>query len=635
MRKFAEEELVIPSGPYEGRRFNCRRQPFSGLWLDEVDSGRWDEIDSTGPSQSGKTLLCFLLPVLYHLFERCERVVVGVPSLDMVSDKWSLDLLPMIERTQYRQFLPESGSASRGGRAALIRFGNGAALRFMTGGGNDKTRSHFTARVLCITETDGFDETSERSREADKISQLEARTRAHGAERLHYKECTVTQSWGHIWTRYQQGTRSELRTPCPHCGAWIAVERQHLVGWQEATSEVEAKEKAAWSCPACSAAITDEQRIASNRDAKLMHKGQTISANGTIEGPLPATRTLGFRWSAWHNLLMPAAELAADEWNGARAKDLENAEKKLCQFVWCVPWDPQTSPEDELDPHLIAQRKDSLPPGVLPADTKFLTVAVDCGKWQSWFLVLAFRADGRIHIPAYEVVEVHSDQFNEDVALLMALRQMREEFSKGWLLAGSQQRRLPDAVWVDAGDWPDVVHRFAKESGTFPDGIWMACLGRGASQMRQQYYHAPERTNNNIRRIGDGWHVARMPKYRSYGATMDADHWKLWVHSGLRLDLDRPGSVSLFDAGVGKMARDRHNKLARHFCAEQLVLDADGKAHWERHGANHWLDCAAMAGAAGNAVGFRSTDLAEEPNASIATPAAQKGVITQWFSQQT
>ena len=41
MRAFAEAEIVIPDGPYAGRRFRCSRQPYTGLWFDLVDSGQW------------------------------------------------------------------------------------------------------------------------------------------------------------------------------------------------------------------------------------------------------------------------------------------------------------------------------------------------------------------------------------------------------------------------------------------------------------------------------------------------------------------------------------------------------------------------------------------------------------------
>ena len=91
MREFAEQELVIPEGPFAGRRFNVDRQPYTGLWLDEIGTGRWPRIDSTEPTQSGKTLLTSVLPLLYHIFETQETVIFGLPSLDMTNDKWRED----------------------------------------------------------------------------------------------------------------------------------------------------------------------------------------------------------------------------------------------------------------------------------------------------------------------------------------------------------------------------------------------------------------------------------------------------------------------------------------------------------------------------------------------------------------
>lgn len=135
MRRFAEEELVIPAGPFSGRRFRCHRQPYTGLWFDAVDSGRFNRCVATGPTQSGKTLACFIIPLLYHLFELGETVLCGLPDMDMAGDKWREDLLPAIERSRYRGLLPSSGGGSRGGRVESLQFANGATLKFMSGGG--------------------------------------------------------------------------------------------------------------------------------------------------------------------------------------------------------------------------------------------------------------------------------------------------------------------------------------------------------------------------------------------------------------------------------------------------------------------------------------------------------------------
>ena len=87
MRRFAEDEIVLPSGPFAGSRFRTQRQPYTGLWFDQVDSGQWSRFVATGPTQSGKTISCFVIPLLYHLFEHGETVICGLPDMDMAIDK--------------------------------------------------------------------------------------------------------------------------------------------------------------------------------------------------------------------------------------------------------------------------------------------------------------------------------------------------------------------------------------------------------------------------------------------------------------------------------------------------------------------------------------------------------------------
>ena len=164
----------------------------------------------------------------------------------------------------------------------------------MSGGGGDKSRAGATARVIVVTETDGFDVTSKKSREASKIKQIEGRKRAYKNWRI-YKECTVSTSKGHTWKRYNDGTASRIVVPCVHCGEKVTPEREHLRGWQEAETESESLTLSHFCCPACGKAWTEQERLEAVLLSELIHKGQTIDAGGTIHGDLPATRTLGFR----------------------------------------------------------------------------------------------------------------------------------------------------------------------------------------------------------------------------------------------------------------------------------------------------------------------------------------------------
>ncbi len=85
LREFAEKDIVIPKGRFEGRRFRCDRQPYSRLWFDAVSSGLWTRFVATGPSQTGKTLSCFIIPIMYHLCMIGETVICGLPDMAMAA----------------------------------------------------------------------------------------------------------------------------------------------------------------------------------------------------------------------------------------------------------------------------------------------------------------------------------------------------------------------------------------------------------------------------------------------------------------------------------------------------------------------------------------------------------------------
>jgi phage terminase large subunit GpA-like protein len=144
--------------------------------------------------------------------------------MDMAADKWREDLLPVIERSsRFKALLPASGGGSRGGRVESVQFANGATLKFMSGGGSDKSRAGFTSRVVVITETDGMDTPGGSSRESDKVTQIEARTRAYGSRKRIYMECTVSTERGRTWQEYSKGTQSRIVLPCPHCQEWVSA----------------------------------------------------------------------------------------------------------------------------------------------------------------------------------------------------------------------------------------------------------------------------------------------------------------------------------------------------------------------------------------------------------------------------
>ena len=267
-----------------------------------------------------------------------EDVIVGIPDLGMAGVKWEADIKPVIEQSSYRGLIPTRGPGSQGGKPVRITFRNGRALHFMAGGGNDKQRAGATARVLIVTETDALDEISASSKEGQsKIDQLEGRVNAFDLDARIFTECTVSSEDAYTWSNYTRGTESRIVCPCPHCSGWVAPERDHFIGWDTADTEFDAGERAHFVCPGCSERLSEDDRRQMNLDAKLIHRGQEVAADGSVVGEAPKTDTLGFRWSAFNNLLTSCRLLGMTEWNAERAEDPIAAEVTVKQQRWTMP----------------------------------------------------------------------------------------------------------------------------------------------------------------------------------------------------------------------------------------------------------------------------------------------------------
>jgi len=600
IREFAEQEVIIPDGPFRGFQFSCRRQPHTRLWFGEIDSGRWRRHVLTGPVQSGKSLIGFVIPAMYHLFEHRETVILGLPSMEIAADKWREDLEPAIRASRYRDLIPNTGAGSRGGNFESIKFRNGATLKFMSGGGSDKKRSAFTSRVLIVTETDGLDEAGEQSREADPLRQLEARTASYGEKARIYLECTVSFAEGRTWQEIQKGTQSRIALRCPHCLHWVTPERENLIGHQGAANEVEASRRSQFYCPDCGTGWSEADRRTAHDEAKLVHRTQEIDAEGVISGELPPTWTLGYRYSAVNNFFRSQHDIGATEWAADRATNEEAAEREQCQFVWAIPPKSNTEAVVSLDARVIAERMVQPGRGFVHSDAQCVTVGVDIGKYQIHWTACDWRPGARGHVIDYGVEPLPTDQLGQDLATLQGLRDLREVFNAGWD-AGNSQRVQPLYVFIDSGYLTEVVYSFVRES----QGPYLPCKGQGAEQ-RGGSYLRPRAMTDNLMFVGDGMHIVWQPAKEIRLVELDSDHWKTWLHERWRSPLQANGSLTLWKDSNPRL----HYAFGRHQVAEEKQTEyKPGKGEitkWVRKNRqNHWLDTTALACAAAFLAGVR------------------------------
>jgi phage terminase large subunit GpA-like protein len=606
-------DFVIADGPNVGEPFRFETQPITKLLIEEIDSRRWNEVFITGPSQSGKTLIGFVAPALYHTLELGETYVLGIPDMRMANNKWQMDLLPAIKaNVRWERLLPLAGPGSQGGIVRdTITFRNGGVLKFMSANGSDQARAGFTSRVVGITEAARFSRVSETSREADPLRQMRARQAAYDEpQRMLYVEGTVTVEEDLPWSAKSDSSDSKIMSRCPHCGDWIAPERENLLGWQDCINVFEAGEMAVWCCSMCGEGISESERRESVSASKLVHAGQTINRRGQILGPMPKTNRLFFRYSGWHNLFVTTSTLAKEEWRADQidkeTTEYENAQKELTQFKWAIPYKSNNLESQPLDKkEVLKRRAEAYPRGLLPPKTTHLTLGCDVGKYSLHYFVLAGLSSGMLHCPAYGMIDVPSAFMDWEQAIAHALNELFELCEVGWTLQGSSQPRLIDQAWIDTGYEPDAIFKAVIAHSGRPSrrSRYQMALGRGSGQM-QRMYQAPPKRGGGIVEIGHHWHTVRNKRWKTFQIFADSDHWKDRLQDSFKQPKDKPGAITLYHA-----PEREHDRLSKHITNEhrkvEFVPGEGEKVKFEKKGANHWLDAAYNARAALDRIGWR------------------------------
>lgn len=582
-RQFAEEELVLPTGPRAGLRFRCDYMPFSGLILDEFSRGHYRRFFGSGNVQCSKTLLFFLIPFLYHVFELEEPVIIGVPKMDIAQGIYEERIRPAVLATRYADLLPRTGSGSRGGKFIAATMGNGVTVRFMAGGGGDEQRASFTAPVVILTEIDKMDRPGAVSREADPVSQLEARNSAFGAAARLYGECTMSIEEGRIHQEISKfGTDTHIHIPCPGCGEYIAPERDQFVGWQDAENVMQAREQAAFVCPECSVAWTETQRLAALRHPVLVSAGQVVTPAGQVEGDPPQTNTFGVRWNGMHSVMISMADIAEREY---RAEQSDNPEdmRAVFQFLWALPWKDALLNLSRVNRDLVLSKIGDLPRGVAPKDTARLTVFIDLGLYRCWWAAWAWRENAEGFCIDYGALEVPQARQTNPLAILASLRAFRDEvLEPGWVCAGKPIRH--DLCLIDSGYQLDVAYAFVRESG---QGRYLASKGLGTAKTQDGWRSLKP---GKGRQIGNDWMIVRQPNGIRL-VSMHADGWKKAVHEGFAAPMGTPGSLQLHR---GELLE--HRNFARQIVSErqeeEFVPGRGSRVYWNKVARdNHWFDC--------------------------------------------
>lgn len=633
--EFAAEEIIIPEGKYEGRKWRPRYQPYSALLLNEFDNPQWSTFATTGCVQSGKSLSAFVIPAIYHLVEMREPVVLAAPTIDVAHDKWRLEIEPVFRKTRYASLLPDTGSGSRGGFAELIELRNGAVIKFMSGGGGDEKRSSFSTRVVIITEADKMDLSGAASREASPIRQLIARTEQWdiGEARV-YIECTVSIEEGFIWTAYNAGSKSRLLVPCCSCRGWVCPEREHLTGIQDAETIEQAESQAAFFCPACGILWTEDQRQEMLQEMKLVHKEQSIDAKtGEVVGPKCTSRMLGFRWSAFQNAFSSTAKIANREYAAMIDKSQDDAEKYMRQFYWTLPFVPDEMEVTRLNDNVVLDTTGAIRHKMIPHWGEIITCGIDVGiHWLHW-VIMAWRKNlGNCpeDQPASGVIDYGSHKVEEgqiDRSIESAIRGLIAQIDQGYPMLnpdGTVSGSLfsPAIGIIDARHQTRAVRAAVKACD---HRVWHTLMGFGSGKHYSQSYSPPKKAGRTIIAAREGYHIEHLTVQGVREFKVDVDYWKSWIHRRFS-ENSGPGSCQLWHGH-----RNTHSNFLRHLQAEEEVRYFDVKRNklvskWEAiRKQNHYLDATVYAAVGADRQGV--TVLEAEHEESQRVSAAMTAVL--------
>ena len=581
-QEFAEQEIIIPDGRYKNLKFSCDVMPWTRPLLQMFTDGKFIRYFFTGSRQSGKTLCVFQIPVLYHLFEMQEDVIVGVPKLDLAHGIWKKRLLPIIKKTKYANLIPKHGVGSKGGsKFEEITFLNGATLRFLSRG------MSYTARVAIFTEIDYMDKGGEASREGSPIAQIEECVSSYGDMRRIYGEGITTVEEGAAYQEvFINGTGTEIYLKCPKCKEYIVPKRDGLIGWQTAETEKDAARDVRYECPACKYPWTEDDRETALLTPLLMSQGQHIE-NDMVIGEPPEVFTFGMRWNRFHSSLTTMADIATHEWRAQRSEDPED-ERSIMQYVWAEPYRENLAAIPALSYRNILKKICKYERGEVPPETQIITIGIDIGWYICWWLAVAWRENTEGFVIDYGSLEVPQDFDSKPQAIYARLMQFKLDIlDKGF------QGRAHDLALVDAQFEPDAVYKFAKDAGP----LFMASQGMGSSD-KYQWKKPPEKAVG-----GNNWYVNTQANNMRM-AHMHSDYWKQQIHTGITAPEGTRGCLQIFNH-----PEREHLAFAKQIAAERPIVSYETgkeKIKWDRGGrANHYFDTLYMARVAAEIKGIR------------------------------
>jgi phage terminase large subunit GpA-like protein len=569
--------------------------PYKIPFARAIASGRYKRVVDVSGAQMGKTDT--LLDVIGHRLDQRPAPILYVgPTKQFLQEQFEPRIMGLLDEapTLMRKVL--RGKKMTKTRKVIA----GVPLRLAHGGSSAALKSD-PAALAIIDEIDEL--LANVKGQGDPLGLVEARgdtyadftvaitsTPSVGSTEIERDEKSGLSFWkmvpgedieSTVWKLWQQGSRHHFAWRCPHCSQWF-IPRFALLHWPKNATPAQARREAYMTCghEDCGGIIEESHKAAMNASGQMIAPGQWFNAKGEAVGePDNDSSTLSFWTSGLCSPFVSFGERAEDYLLAVRSGD-HGKTQTVINAGFGELWAAGGGDVPELAEVFrlkVPYSKLDVPAGVIA-----LTCGVDVQKNRLVFVVRGWGAGG--------------SSWLIDHGELWGATAEPEVWAKltDVLESDFSGKRIRLAI-IDSGFRPNKLEGGA-ESIVYDYCRRMQRICRPSKGVETLAEGALKISKIEISPQG-GKH-----KYGLDLIRINTDWCKLWIHERIRWPHDQPGAFFL--------PQDVTDDYCMQLISEARVKSKLGKPTWVRRSHNnHYLDCEAMAYAAGyvlNVHRFRS-----------------------------
>lgn len=571
---WAERNRVLPSGNAIPGPWRNSVTPYLVEIMDAFSDDTTEKIIFVKPTQVGGTSA--MENALGSLIDQEPAPTMVVYPSDALAERTvEAKLEPMI-----RQCKPLAAKY-REAESQKLKLKFETMFVFLSGANSPASLSSTPIRYLFLDEVDKFPGASKK--EADPVSLAIERTKTYTTNRKIFMASTPTLKSGHIWKAKEEAeAEKHYFVPCPHCGEYIEFVFAQLK-WpskDNVPDSAERAEMAAYSCQACGAVITDQDK------GKMLAAGRWQTVRQTAARPSSVAYWLNTLYSPFTRFSEIAKEFL-------RCKDDPELLQNFVNSWLAEPWEDTKL---RTNAELVLERQTEVEAYDLPKWTKLITAGIDV---QENCLYWTIRAWGD-YMTSQNIAHGQALSMNEVAQI------MNTEF-----IHPDGQRLVVSLALMDSGDQTDEVYDFCLLNSD-----WVL-PSKGTSTMLSNY------RLSTINKAGSNANGMTL-------VLVDGGKYKDMIAARMRKPNGR---------GSWMVYKDCDLDYAEQVTAEHKVTErVNGKVvqKWvpkTTHADNHYLDCEVYAAAAADMQGVRSLYLQsqepEKPKKPEPAPTPEENWIRQ------